>query len=243
MVRTLFGGATVNKISLFSGTHRPALGPCGTVALTVLAVLAAAVPAAAQEPAPAGLKVILLDPAVRFEDVASGARSDFGVTLPTASRPKKPAATAPGDEYQNALLSAARDEIGSRATLLDPQKLDPPIADLSQALAPLSSRLARGSLNDEALENLAHLAALDENYAILAQFCHVETGPGRSWDPNTGAIASSAASTLVQVALVSAKTGKAIWKGERLVRHKVLRPTDPAFGKILREMYANFDIH
>ena len=112
----------------------------------------------------------------------------------------------------------------------------------SACVESLGSRLARGNVNEDAIGKLARLAASDEHYAILAQFLRVETGPGRSWDPNTGAIASSAASTLVQAALVSAKTGKVIWKGERLIRNKALRPADAALNKAIRDVYQDFDV-
>jgi hypothetical protein len=106
----------------------------------------------------------------------------------------------------------------------------------------MASRLARGNVNEEAVNDLASLATLDKHYAVLVQFLRLETGPGRAWNPNTGAIASSTDSTLIQAALVSGETGRIIWKSERLIRNKALKPTDAALSKALTDMYRDFDI-
>jgi hypothetical protein len=202
----------------------------------------AAAPAAREvTTAPAKLMVVLLKPAIRFEEIPAGARSDFGVKMSTVSRGKK---GVPGNEedYQRLLIDAARNAAGPKATLLDAGALEPSIGETCKGLESLGSRLARGNINEDALGKLARLAASDEHYAILAQFLRLETGPGRSWDPNTGAIGSSTDSTLVQAALVSAKTGKVIWKGERLIRNKALRPADAALNKAIRDVYQDFDV-
>jgi len=181
---------------------------------------------AAPQAAPAEMKLILLKPSIRFEDV----RSTFAVQ--------------PSDEaqYEDLLINAAKRAVGSRATVLDMDKLEPPVVEACRQLDPLASRLARGDVNEEAAGDIARLAALDEGYAVLVQFFRLKTGPGRSWDPNTGAITSSMASTLMQAALVSGKTGKVIWKGERLVRNKALKPTNADFNKELVLLYRDFDI-
>ncbi|MGA2739005.1 MAG: hypothetical protein ABSG65_16325 [Bryobacteraceae bacterium] len=192
-------------------------------------------------PAPSKLMVILLKPAIRFEEITAGSRSDFGVKMPTVNRGKN---EAPGNEedYQRLLIDAAKNAAGSKATILDSGTLEPSIAETCQGLASLGSRIARGNINEDALGKLARLAASDEHYAILAQFLRLEKGPGRSWDPNTGAIGSSTSSTLVQAALVSAKTGRVIWKNERLIRNKALRPADAALNKAIRDVYQDFDV-
>jgi hypothetical protein len=176
-------------------------------------------------PAPLGLKIILLPPTIRFEDVR-GYTPAIGADL----------------DYEQLLIDTARRAVGSRATLLDMNKLQPPIEEACRKLAPLASRLARGDVNDEAADDLARLAAFDECYVVLVQFFRLRTGPGRSWNSATGAITSSTASTLIQAALVSGKTGKVIWKGERLVRNKALKPTDGDFRKALTLLYQDFDI-
>jgi len=185
------------------------------------------------------LKIILLKPSVRFEDIHKGVRSEWGLREPEANKSAKPLGAE--ENYENLLLSAARSEVAPKALLLEREKLDSPATDACAKLEALTSRLARGSVNEAATSALAELAALDEHYAILAQFVRLETGPGRSWNPNTGSITSSTDSTLVQVALISGKTGKVIWKGERLIRNKALRPTDSGFSKAITELYRDFD--
>ena len=189
---------------------------------------------------PARLKVILLKPSIRFKDVHAGVRNALGIATPAANNQKR----APGSEevYEHLMLNAARLGVGSKAIPLDPDTLEPSVVEACTKLDPLASRLARGNVNEEAMSALASLAALDEHYAILVQFFRLETGPGRSWDPNTGAITSSTDSTLIQSALVSGKTGKVIWKGERLIRNKALKPTDSGLSKALTELYRDFDI-
>jgi hypothetical protein len=203
----------------------------------------AAPPLAAREAttAPTKLIIVLLKPAIRFEEIPAGARSDFGIKVPTVSRGKKEV-LGNEEDYQRLLIDAARNAAGWKATLLDAGTLGASIAETCEGLEALGSRLARGNVNEDAMGKLARLAASDEHYAILAQFLRVERGPGRSWDPNTGAIGSSTDSTLVQAALVSAKTGKVIWKGERLIRNKALRPTDAALNKAIRDVYQDFDV-
>jgi pyruvate/2-oxoglutarate dehydrogenase complex dihydrolipoamide acyltransferase (E2) component len=185
-----------------------------------------AAPEAASEPA--GLKVILLKPSMRFEDLRTEAIL--------------PAQAAEEAEYEHHLLNAARKAVGSKGTVLEMDKLEPPAAEACKQLHALASRLARGNVNEEAMEGLGRLAALDERYAVLVQFFRLKTGPGRSWNPNTGAITSSMASTLMQAALVSCKTGKVIWKGEQLIRNKALKPTNANFHKALAPLYQDFDI-
>ena len=189
----------------------------------------------------ARLKIILLKPSIRFEDVRGGVRSDWGIATPTSNRQKK-RPPVPEEGYEHLLLNAARSGVGSKATPLDPGTLDPSVVEACTKLEPLVSRLARGNVNEDAISALASLAVLDERYAILVQFFRLETGPGRSWDPNTGAITSSTDSTLIQAALVSGKTGKVIWKSERLIRNKALKPTDSSLSKTLTELYRDFDI-
>jgi hypothetical protein len=128
------------------------------------------------------LKIILLKPSIRFEDVRS--------TLPIPS--------ADGSEYERLLLRAARNGVESRASALNLYELDLSAAEVCSQLDVLASRLARGEVNEEAAGVLARLAALNERYAVLVQFVRVKTGPGASWNSITGAITSSLASTLIR---------------------------------------------
>ena len=205
-------------------------------------VAGATLPKAGTEPAQ--LKVILLKPSVRLEDVRSGVWKQGlpGVTTNTPSVVQKTRSPTSDWGYEYILLNAAKSAVGPKTTPLDPETLGPSVMDACTRLEPLASRLARGNVNEEAAKDLASLAALDESYAVLVQFLRVETGPGSAWNTYTGAIASSAASTLIQAALVSGKTGKVIWKGERLIRSKALKPTDAALSKALTELYRDFEV-
>jgi hypothetical protein len=109
-------------------------------------------------------------------------------------------------------------------------------------LQPLVSRVARGNITEEAKAVLSRLSASDEERIVLVQFCRLKTGPGRSWNPNSGAITSSVASTLVQAALVSCKSGTVLWKGEQYVRNKAVKPTSKDFDKILSLLYKDLDM-
>jgi hypothetical protein len=190
--------------------------------------------------APGQLNIILLKPEIRFENIRGGMSQDWGMTTPTAN--KKEPAYAVKEVYEHLLLSAARLGVGSKANALDSDTLGPSVAEACTKLEPLASRLARGNVNEEAVKDLASLATLDKHYAVLVQFFRLETGPRRAWNPNTGAIASSTDSTLIQAALVSGESGRIIWKSERLIRNKALKPTDTTLSRALADMYKDFDI-
>ena len=181
-------------------------------------------------PSPAGLKIILLKPFIHFENwnCRKGCVPD-----------KSPKVRATEEAYGRLLSEAARKGVGSKATLLDVETLEASVVQACGKLDPLASRLARGDVNEEAIGDLARLSAFDEQYAVLVQFLRLKTGS----HPEVGLIGNPerVASTLVQAALLFGKTGKVIWKGERLVR-KNLKPTDADFGKALTLLYRSFDI-
>jgi hypothetical protein len=175
--------------------------------------------------APTRLKIILLKPSIRFEDVSG----------------KPPHIGATEEEYGRRLTETALKVVGPKAALLDESILDGSVLQACKKLESLASRLARGEVNEEATGELVRLAAFDEQSAILVQFLWVKSGPMGSWSPITGQITSSMSSTLVRSALVSSKTGKVIWKGEQFVRKK-LKPTDTGFGKALTLLYLDFNV-
>ena len=186
------------------------------------------VPASAAKPTvPPGPKIIILKPTMRFEDT----RSDVLI----------PKHAAQDSEYEYQLNNAARKSIGTRAPVLEAEKLDAAGAEACRQLQALASRLARGNVNEEVKEGLGRLAALDEEYIVLVQFFRLKTGPGGSWNPNTGAITSQLQSTLLQAALVHCKTGRVIWKGEQYLR-KAVKATGSDFQKALALLYQDFDI-
>jgi hypothetical protein len=191
-------------------------------------------PAPQSAPAPAAKpvgpprpKIILVKPAMQFEDVRSDGLTPTQATMDL--------------EYEIKLLDAAKEAIGTKLPVVESEKLDLAAAEACRRLQALASRVARGYINEEAKEALSRLAALDEQQLVLVQFFRLKVGPGSSWNPNTGAITSSVQSTLMQAALVSCKTGTVVWKGEQFLR-KALAPTNPKFEKTLALLYQDFDI-
>jgi hypothetical protein len=178
--------------------------------------------------APAGLKVILLKPSILLEDAPVKQKNSYGdfPSIPGKSRTVQRRAPAGASEYERVLLNAASREVESKASLLDVDTLKPPAVEACKRLELLTSQLARGDLNDEAINDIASLAAVDDHYAILVQFFHLETIP---------------ANTTIQAALVSSSTRRVVWKGSRVV-HKALKPTDGKLDKELTELYRSFDI-
>lgn len=164
---------------------------------------------------------------MRFEDVRSDALVPNQAALEL--------------EYEFHLLSAAKRGVGTKLPLVELENLDPAAIEACKHLQALASRVARGNINEEVKGVLNQLAALDEEYIVFVHFFRLKTGPGRSWDPNTGAITSAVASTLMQSALVSCKTQKVIWTGEQFLR-KALKPTSPEFEKSLVLLYQDLDI-
>ena len=207
-----------------------ALIPC--LAFLLVGLSAPAAPADQEAPVPAagavtpGMKIVLLRPSTRFEDVKTGA----------------PLPRIDASVYDRVLLAAAERGVGPDVPAIGVSKLEPAGAEACGRLDPLASKLARGDVNDDARAALGGVAALDSGYAVLVQFFRIRTGPGSSWNMYTGGITSSTDSTLIQAALVSASTGHVIWKGERLIRNKALKATDPALTKELALLYRNLDV-
>jgi hypothetical protein len=174
---------------------------------------------------PASAKVIILQPQVVFEQLTNKSVLTQNVT------------------FESALTNAATASLSARkytvVTLESLQQVD--AIDLLKQLQPLTSRLARGAINDEAQQTLRYLAAFPDDYLILVQFMRVKEGPGGSWNPYSGAITSSMSSTLLQASLISTHTGQVVWKNEVLER-KVFRANDPNFAKYLDLLYGTLAI-
>jgi hypothetical protein len=195
----------------------------------ILALSVAPLRAGAQEiktppnpPQPA-VKVIILPPQVAFEQLTAYYRGhNFG-----------------GVSFEPALANAANANLTSRQyTVVTPESLqDTNAIDWLKQLQPLTSRLSRGVINDEAQQIFSHLGTLPENYLIFIQFMRVKEGPGGSWDPNTGAITSQMSSTLLQAALISTRTGQVLWKNDVLER-SVFRADSPKFAKSVDLLYS-----
>jgi hypothetical protein len=139
---------------------------------------------------------------------------------------------------ESALGTHAISELKARQyTTVAPENLrNSDAIDCLKQLQPLSSRLARGAFNDEALQLLGHLATLPQDSLILVQFARIKEGPRGSWNPMNGAITSGMSSTLLQAALIATRTGQVVWKSE-LQERKVLTADDPKLEKDLRLLY------
>jgi len=179
--------------------------------------------------APPDYQVIILDPLVRFENIKDESVSQ--------------AYGGPNYSFESRLLTTGKDAVESqKLSVVKPETLSEPVAaDLCKQLQTMSSRLARGNINDEAREILNRLTAINDRHVVLAQFMKVKLGPGASWNPYTGAITSPMNSTLVQAALVSCKTGQVLWKNEVLVR-KVMTVDSPDLVKALGLLYKTLDL-
>lgn len=199
------------------------------------------------EPSPTASKVIILPPVVTVETLSSGGQTAglegglFGTSALGSTSGGHGFKSPPPGSFEAILVNAANARLNGHgyAPLPIESVKDPSASDWLGQLEPLTSRLARGAINDDARNILNHLATLPEGYLIFVQFMEVKKGPGRSWNPNTGGITSAMSSTLVRAALISTRTGTVIWKGEYLER-KLFRPDDEKFARVLDQLYSTF---
>lgn len=185
-------------------------------------------------------RVIMLPPHVVFEQLSSkphvGDDLNKAMSVPGSGKPHvDDSGSVP---FESVLTNAANSELNARGyTLVTPESLqDPNAIDLLKQLQPLTSRLARGVINDEGQQILNKLGTLPRDYLIFVQFLKVREGPGGSWNAWSGSITSSMSSMLLQTALISTRTGKVTWKNEVLER-KVFRADDPNFAKYVNSSY------
>jgi hypothetical protein len=199
-------------------------------AMLCSALILALVPAGwcqqvATEPhsAQSAAKVIILPPQVTFEQ------------LEAKAHPK----AINSVEFESALTNAATTNLAARryAPTAPAGLQNDTAAGLLRQLQPLTSRLARGSINDDAQQILSKLAGLPEDFLILVQFVRVRQGPGGSWSPISGAITSGASSTSMQAALISTRTGQVTWKNEVLER-SMFSADSPKFAKCIEQLYS-----
>lgn len=193
------------------------------------AVAAAPVPATAATAQARTAKVILIAPQIRLEDMVTG----------RVLNPAQFKSATQHSSYESRLVGAAKSKI--KGSALEAEVMGEAIAEAGSNLQSLSSRLTHGNITDEAKQEFAHLAALNEQQLIFVQFIRIKVGPSGYWDPNTGAIGSAANSTLVQAALISCRSGQVVWKGEQFVR-KALGPDSEELGKMLTLLYDSLDI-
>jgi hypothetical protein len=147
-----------------------------------------------------------------------------------------------GDSFRSALTNAANINLSMRKyTVITPDNLqDSNAIEWLKQLQPLSSRLARGAINDEAKQIFNHLATLPEEYLIFVQYMIVRTHPsGEFSDSSSGVtLMSSMSSTLLQAALISTRTGQIVWKNEVLKWELYPGANSPKFSKSLHHLYS-----
>jgi hypothetical protein len=147
-----------------------------------------------------------------------------------------------GDPFRSALTNAANINLSIRRyTVVTPESLqDSNAIEWLKQLQPLTSRLARGAINDEAQQVFNHLATLPEEYLIFVQFMKVkESPPGGFHDPSSGVLMiPPMSSTLLQAALISTRTGRVVWKNEVLKWELYPAANSPKFAKSLHHLYS-----
>jgi hypothetical protein len=198
------------------------------IATGCLAVALAACPDAGAQ-VRADLKVILLESDVQFENITGRAGAN----------------TIESDRslFATRLVAAARSEIEARVLELMPEGSCVELlgSDDCARLIQLSSRLARGHVNQEARDILTRMSPASGELALLLQFMRVKAGPGGSWNPFSGAITSSMSSTLLQSALISTTSADVLWNAEVFVR-KTFGPKSGDFKASLALLYRTLTV-
>jgi hypothetical protein len=237
------------KIALTIAAWKKSWGPRGLLRLSMGLILVLSLPfsrAAAQEkqdapnPQRAITKVIILPPEVVFEGFA-GTPFVPSVPVPTNTFAMSlNGAVVPvlTNTFGPALTNAANVNLNTRKyTVVTPESLqDPKAIEWLKQLQPLTSRLARGAINDEAQQILSHLGALPEDYLILVQFMRAkEITPVWQSPP---VMTSPMSSTLLQAALISTRTGRVVWKNEVLKWELYPAADSPKFAKSIHLLYS-----
>jgi hypothetical protein len=149
-------------------------------------------------------RVVILDPALRFESVTDESPVPMNEGVLRA--------------YSDVLSAQATAVVQRRKLAVVDIESTAGVAEIAADLQPLVARLARGALNADTVALLARLAAIDQNFAVLAIRMRAKSGVGGSWNPNTGAITSSMNTTELSAALVSRGAGRVVWKNDVALR-------------------------
>lgn len=108
---------------------------------------------------------------------------------------------------------------------------------IAEQAGELSNRLFRAHPDPRVLALLRGLAEVDQPVAVLAQYVRVKVGPRGTWDPNTGAITSSASSTVFRAALFDCQTGGRLWDNVVLLR-RLPDPDNKDYDKVMELLYS-----
>jgi len=155
----------------------------------------------------AGMKrVVLAPPIVEYIDVESGKSRTLDETG--------------GPEVQSALIAGFRSELAAKqVAVLEVSDIpDGPI--LAEDLGGIYRTLRRDSSLLDAVqrERLSCFAATTETSHVMFCRCRSYVGPGRSWDPFSGAITSGSSRTVLECHLYSIPDEKIVWNGAAQIR-------------------------
>ena len=213
LLPALAGGcATSSKITQAGGSHELASG-------------------AAPGLLPSSTRIRVLAPEVAYEHAlteAPLAASAFG-----------------GAGLEAALVAKALSSLPSKglvraAYYADDAELTVEQKALAERVGMLASRLLRAHPDPQALALLEGLAETDAPVAVLAHYVRVKVGPRGTWDPNTGAITSSASSSMFRAALFDCQTGRRLWDNLVLLR-RLPDPDSRDFDKVIQLLYSNLN--
>ncbi len=172
-----------------------------------------------------GIAVLVVEPLVTFENVATQAPVADGGAGRESLREQLRAAGA------NALGSA-----GARAPTASGLPPDSAAARLAGEVASAAGDLLRGFPPEEARARLRRLGEAAGCDAVLVQTCQVKLGPGGAWNPINGAMVSAQNSARLRAALIVPPTGEVLWRGEVFLR---TLPQGHRLDEAVRSLFAS----
>ena len=171
------------------------------------------------------LAVIVLKPAIRFQQV----QDESEMAVPPEARAA----------FEVKLLGAAVRAVEGSGQAMASLPAD---AETAATLAPLVAagpRLARGLPRDDALAAMRRLAAASRDSAVLAHSLEASVGSGGTWNPYSGAITSSMSRTVIRAALVRCSSGEVLWSQQVQLRD-LPSVASTGLDETLTALYASF---
>lgn len=107
---------------------------------------------------------------------------------------------------------------------------------LASELSAESDELLRAAKLATALEKLEALGKALSVDAVLVQFFKIKIGPGRSWDPNSGAITVAMNSGHLRVAILDTRDGHVLWQNSVYLR-EILRVDRKNYRRAIDSLY------
>jgi hypothetical protein len=94
----------------------------------------------------------------------------------------------------------------------------PDALPLANELGEASDQLLRARVPPELLAKVREYGRHNMDTAVVVQYVRVKVGPGASWDPNTGAIASAINSAYLRAAVMHCGSGRVVWCNQCYLR-------------------------